>query len=109
MPFEKTGELWFALPEMLKKSGILTAVLDLLDDASADSDSGFEWGSYHSMQMIFVDKQADRYQRGDVVAFYCGELDEHPSILVKRSVALPGDTVQITEYRGYNVGKWACI
>lgn len=53
--------------------------------------------SYHNLQMVFVDKRVDRYRRGDVVAFYCEGLDERRIVLVKRLVAVPGDTVQITE------------
>lgn len=50
--------------------------------------------SYHHMQMVLLDKHTKKYKVGDVVAFYCEGLD---SVLVKRIVAGPMETVQITD------------
>ena len=46
------------------------------------------------MQMVLLDKHTKKYKVGDVVAFYCEGLD---SVLVKRIVAGPMETVQITD------------
>lgn len=48
--------------------------------------------TYHSMQIIILDKYTHEYNRGDTIAFYSKELD---ATLFKRIVALPGDTIQI--------------
>ena len=48
--------------------------------------------SYHSGGLRLLNKLERRYERGDVILFSCEELERS---LVKRIVALPGDTVQI--------------
>ena len=53
--------------------------------------------SYHNMQIVFVDKRIDRYQRGDVVAFFNERLEERRIVLVKRVAAVPGDILHIVE------------
>ncbi len=50
--------------------------------------------SYHNWQMVLLDKHTSHYGCGDVVAFRCEELG---AVLVKRIVAVPGDTVQIED------------
>lgn len=48
--------------------------------------------TYHSWQLVLLNKNPNSLQRGDVVSFHCKNLN---SILVKRIVACPKDTVQI--------------
>ncbi|MEE1356278.1 MAG: signal peptidase I [Clostridia bacterium] len=48
--------------------------------------------TYKEAEFVIIDKTVRNFQRGDVVAFECKGLD---SDLVKRIVALPGDTVKI--------------
>ncbi len=50
--------------------------------------------TFHNMQLVLLDKRADEYRAGDVVAFRCESLS---SVLVKRVVAVPGDKVQIID------------
>ncbi len=50
--------------------------------------------SYHNWQLVLLDKHTGHYGCGDVVAFRCEELG---AVLVKRVVAVPGDTVQIVD------------
>lgn len=50
--------------------------------------------SYHSWQFVLLDKHTKRYGCGDVVAFQCDGLK---AVLIKRVVAVPGDTVQIVD------------
>lgn len=50
--------------------------------------------SYHSWQFVLLDKHTKSYGCGDVVAFRCDGLK---TVLVKRVVAVPGDTVQIVD------------
>lgn len=50
--------------------------------------------SFHHMQMVVLDKHYKDYTYGDVIAFQCDNLD---SILVKRIVACPKDTIVIRE------------
>lgn len=55
------------------------------------------WGdsmypAYKNMQLTIIDKRADSFKRGDVIIFYCPSLDLS---LVKRIIAIPGDTVLI--------------
>lgn len=48
--------------------------------------------AYHNWQLVVLDKRANDYRPGDVVAFRCEGLN---AVLVKRIAAGPGDTVQI--------------
>lgn len=48
--------------------------------------------AYHSWQLVLLNKNPSQLNRGDVISFRCDALD---SVLVKRIVACPGDTVQI--------------
>ena len=50
--------------------------------------------SYHSGQLVLLDKHTKQFGSGDVVAFRCHGLD---AVLVKRIVAVPGDTVWIVD------------
>ncbi len=50
--------------------------------------------SFHSMQIVVLDKHSKEYNYGDVVAFECDGLN---AILVKRIVACPKDTIVIKE------------
>ena len=50
--------------------------------------------SYHSWQFVLLDKHTKQYDCGDVVAFQCDGLK---AVLIKRVVAVPGDTVQIVD------------
>lgn len=50
--------------------------------------------SYHSWQIVVLDKRVSDYYLGDVIAFRCGELN---AVLVKRIAAGPGDTVRILD------------
>lgn len=54
--------------------------------------------SYHNLQLVAVDKYHKTFQRGDVIAFKCEAVN---TLLVKRIVAVPGDTVQIVDGRLY--------
>ncbi|MDE7310218.1 MAG: signal peptidase I [Eubacterium sp.] len=48
--------------------------------------------SYHNYQLVILDKQSKEFKPGDVVAFQCETVG---SLLVKRIVAVPGDTVLV--------------
>ena len=50
--------------------------------------------SFHSWQLVVLDKQPGEPGRGDVIAFHCDSLQ---AVLVKRVVALPGDSVLIKD------------
>lgn len=50
--------------------------------------------AYHSFQMVVLDKHFNEITYGDVIAFRCESLD---AVLVKRVIALPGDTVELKE------------
>jgi len=53
---------------------------------------------YHSMQLVLLDRHTNEYETGDVIAFQCKGLS---SVLVKRIVAKPGDSVKISEGKLY--------
>lgn len=48
--------------------------------------------TYHNMQLVLLEKNYGELSAGDVIAFRCEGLD---SVLVKRVVALPGQSVVI--------------
>ncbi len=48
--------------------------------------------AYHNHQLLIIDKRAEEFTYGMVVAFWQESLE---ALLVKRIVALPGDRVQI--------------
>lgn len=50
--------------------------------------------SYHDLQLVIIEKDISDIQVGDVIAFYCNNLN---SVLVKRVVALPLQTVTIRD------------
>lgn len=50
--------------------------------------------TYHNMQFTIIDRRAANFQCGDVVVFYCPALR---CTMVKRIIALPGQTVQIAD------------
>lgn len=50
--------------------------------------------TYHNGQLVLLSKTAKSFSRGDCVLFYSPELDH---MLVKRIVAIPGDSVRISD------------
>jgi len=52
--------------------------------------------TYHNMQMVVLDKNfsEEDIMQGDVIAFKCDKLD---AVLVKRVVAIPGQSVEIQD------------
>lgn len=50
--------------------------------------------SYHSYQIVLLDKREREWKAGDVIAFRCENLH---ALLVKRIVAVPHDTVEIVD------------
>lgn len=50
--------------------------------------------NYHHLQLVVLNKHDRQFQHGDVVAFRCEELN---SVLVKRIIAVPEDTAQISD------------
>lgn len=50
--------------------------------------------TYHNMQFTIIDRRAANFQCGDVIVFYCPALR---CTMVKRIIALPGDSVWITD------------
>ncbi len=48
--------------------------------------------TYHNLQLVVLDKRDRTFEAGDVIAFECRGLS---AILVKRIVAVPGDSVVI--------------
>ena len=48
--------------------------------------------TYHNMQLVLLDKHSKEYSKGDVAAIDCPGLS---ATIVKRIVAVPGDSVQI--------------
>lgn len=49
--------------------------------------------TYHNWQLVILQKNISTLNRGDVITFYSSSLD---TILIKRIVATPGDTVYIS-------------
>lgn len=62
--------------------------------------------TYHSFQIVVLDKHNEEFERGDVIAFYCKGLS---CVLVKRLVALPGDEVEISNGKLYINGELSSI
>lgn len=50
--------------------------------------------AYHNMQMVLIDRHSRDYTYGDVIAFWCNDLD---TVLIKRIAACPGDEVLIRD------------
>ena len=62
--------------------------------------------TYHNFQFAILDKRAQTYNAGDVLAFWCPGLR---ATLIKRVVAVPGDTVCISDETLYVNGKRSTI
>lgn len=58
--------------------------------------------TYKNFQLVILDKRNNNYQSGDVVAFHCDGFD---TILIKRIVASPKQTVVIKDKTLYVDGK----
>lgn len=58
--------------------------------------------AYKNMQLTIIDKRADSFEHGDAIVFYCPGLD---AALVKRIIALPGETVLIKNGEVFVNGK----
>lgn len=50
--------------------------------------------AYHNLQFVIVDRHSGNYTYGDVITFRCENLQ---SVLAKRIVACPGDTIMIKD------------
>ena len=50
--------------------------------------------TFHSWQLVLLEKQPKQLEAGDVIAFRCDGLQ---AVLVKRIVALPGERVEIRQ------------
>lgn len=63
--------------------------------------------AFHSGQFLIVDKHAEDFERGDVVMIKKGNID---GFLVKRIIAVPGDSVYIDDktlyINGESQGRW---
>lgn len=58
--------------------------------------------AYHNMQLILMDRHSESYTYGDVIAFWCDDLN---AVLIKRIVACPDDAVSILEGTLYVNGE----
>ncbi len=58
--------------------------------------------AYHHLQPVILDKRADAFGPGDVIAFRCGGLN---AVLVKRIIAGPGDEAVIRDGTLYVNGE----
>jgi len=61
--------------------------------------------AYHNFQLVLLDKREKEYERGDVIAFKNAGLEQKAIVLVKRVVAVPGDTVLIKDNSLYVNGE----
>lgn len=86
---------------LLKKKALAVAAAAIL--AYGCSDSWYQlmliqgqsmYPSYHNLQFVILEKRFGDLKAGEVVAFRCEGLD---ALLVKRVVAVPGDTVRIAD------------
>lgn len=50
--------------------------------------------AYHNMQLVLIDRHSEPFTYGDVITFYCENLD---AALVKRIAACPGDRVIVKD------------
>lgn len=62
--------------------------------------------AYHNMQLVLMDRHSKDYTYGDVVAFWCNDLN---AVLIKRIVACPGDEVLIWEGTLYVNGEISSV
>jgi len=51
--------------------------------------------TYRNLQLVLLDKTADDYNRGDVIAFYNYTLEGRKIVLVKRIAGITGDEVEL--------------
>ena len=50
--------------------------------------------TYHNMQLVLVDKHSNEFHYNDVIVFTNEKLN---ATLIKRIIAIPGDTIQIID------------
>lgn len=58
-------------------------------------DGNSMYPTYNNHQFVLIDKISKDYCNGDVIVFNCDSLN---SLLVKRTIGIPGDTVCITNH-----------
>lgn len=50
--------------------------------------------TYHNMQLVLIDKHSTEFKYNDVIVFSNDELN---ATMIKRIIAMPGDTIQIVD------------
>lgn len=50
--------------------------------------------TYHNMQLVLIDKHSTEFKYNDVIVF---SNDELKATMIKRIIAMPGDTIQIVD------------
>ena len=50
--------------------------------------------TYHNMQLVLIDKHSTEFKYNDVIVFSNDELE---ATMIKRIIAMPGDTIQIVD------------
>ncbi len=96
---EKKGGLWYWVRDIAIAVVLALILLQFINPTMVRQESMMD--TLHDGDYIFINKQAYNFgdvKHGDIIVFQTDELDENGKAkkLIKRAIALPGDTLEIT-------------
>lgn len=101
---KKKSGIWYWIRDIVIAVILALILLQFINPTMVRQESMME--TLHDGDYIFINKQAYRFgdvKHGDIIVFQTEELDEkgNPKKLIKRAIALPGDTLEISDGKVY--------
>lgn len=101
---DKKSGLWYWIRDIAIAVVLALILLQFINPTMVRQESMMD--TLHDGDYIFINKQAYNFgeiEHGDIIVFQTDELDEkgNEKKLIKRAIALPGDTLEITGGKVY--------